>query len=107
MKFAWILSGAMFSTYLGISILAPVLPPLMRQLGLSELHGGLILTASSIAWVLFSPWWGRRSDVLGRKRVILLGMGGYTLGVASFAIVMQAGLDGNGIFASATVTGCC
>ena len=104
MRFAWILSGAMFSTYLGVSILAPVLPPLMRQLGLSELHGGLILTGSSIMWVIFSPWWGRRSDVLGRKPVILLGMGGYTLGVASFAITMQAGLDGNGIFASATVT---
>ena len=104
MRFAWILFGAMFTTDLGIAILAPVLPPLMRQLGLSELQGGLILTASSIAWVLFSPWWGRRSDVLGRKKVLLLGMGGYTLGVASFAIVMQAGLEGKGIFASATVT---
>lgn len=102
MKFAWILSGAMFSSYLGISILAPVLPPLMRQLGLSELQGGLILTGSSIMWVIFSPWWGRRSDLSGRKPVILLGLGGYALGVAAFAIVTQAGLDG--VIASATVT---
>ena len=102
MRYAWVLSGAMFSTYLGISILAPVLPPLMRQLGLSELHGGLILTGSAIMWVIFSPWWGRRSDVSGRKPVILLGMGGYTLGVVCFAIVTQAGLDG--VFASATIT---
>ncbi len=102
MRYAWVLSGAMFSTYLGISILAPVLPPLMRQLGLSELHGGLILTGSAIMWVIFSPWWGRRSDVSGRKPVILLGLGGYALGVVCFAIVTQAGLDG--VFASATIT---
>ena len=102
MKFAWILSGAMFSSYLGISILAPVLPPLMRQLNLSELQGGLILTGSSIMWVIFSPWWGRRSDLSGRKPVILLGLGGYALGVVSFALVTQAGLEG--VIASATVT---
>ncbi len=102
MRVAWILSGAMFSSYLGISILAPVLPPLMRQLGLSEFQGGLILTGSSIMWVIFSPWWGRRSDLSGRKPVILLGLGGYALGVATFALVTQAGLDG--VIASATVT---
>jgi MFS family permease len=92
----------MFSSYLGISILAPVLPPLMRELGLSELQGGLILTGSSIMWVIFSPWWGRRSDVSGRKPVILLGLGGYALGVLCFALVTQAGLDG--VIASATLT---
>ncbi|MCE2489512.1 MAG: MFS transporter [Anaerolineae bacterium] len=101
MKSAWVLSGAMFSSYLGISILAPVLPPLMRELGLSELQGGLILTGSSIMWVIFSPWWGRRSDLSGRKPVILLGLGGYALGVLSFALVTQAGLDG--VIVSATV----
>lgn len=102
MKVAWVLSGALFSSYLGISILAPVLPPLMRELGLSELQGGLILTGSSIMWVIFSPWWGRRSDLSGRKPVMLLGLGGYALGVAIFAIVTQAGLDG--VIAGATVT---
>ena len=102
MRFAWVLSGAMFSVYLGHSILAPVLPPLMRQLGLSELQGGLIMTGSSIMWVIFSPLWGRRSDVKGRKPIFMLGMAGCALGVTAFAIVMQAGLDK--VIASATVT---
>ena len=47
----------LFSVYIGQSILAPVLPPLVRELGLSELHGGLIMTVSSIMWVIFSPLW--------------------------------------------------
>lgn len=101
MRFAWIMSGAMFSVFVGHSILAPVLPPLMRQLGLSELHGGLILTGSAIMWVLFCPWWGRASDVHGRKPIFMLGLAGYALGVGAFAFVMQAGMDG--IIANATL----
>lgn len=101
MKSAWILFGAMFCANLAHSVLAPVLPPLMRELGLSALQGGLILTGSSIVWVICCPWWGRRSDVLGRKPVILLGLAGYTLGAVAFALVAQAGLDG--VIAGATL----
>lgn len=102
MRPAWILFAAMFCANVGHSVLAPVLPPLMRRLGLSELQGGLILTVSAIMWVYFSPWWGRRSDVQGRKPVIMLGLAGYAAGAFLFAVVMQAGLDG--VIAGATLT---
>ena len=91
----------MFCANMGHSVLAPVLPPLMRELGLSALQGGLILTGSSIVWVIFCPWWGRRSDDLGRKRVIIIGLAGYGLGAVLFAIFVQAGLDG--VIAGATL----
>ncbi len=91
----------MFCANMGHSVLAPVLPPLMRELGLSALQGGLILTGASIVWVICCPWWGRRSDVLGRKRVIMLGLAGYGLGAVLFAIFVQAGLDG--VIAGATL----
>ena len=94
MKPVWILFGAMFCANLAHSVLAPVLPPLMRELGLSALQGGLILTGASIVWVICCPWWGRRSDVLGRKPVIMLGLAGYALGAIAFALFVQAGLDG-------------
>lgn len=94
MKQAWILFSALFCANLGYSVLAPVLPSLMRELGLSELQGGLMLSVSSIAWILFSPWWGRYSDKRGRKPVIMIGLTGYALGAGLFALAMQAGLDG-------------
>ncbi len=84
----------MFCANMAHSVLAPVLPPLMRELGLSALQGGLILTGSAIVWVVCCPWWGRQSDLLGRKRVIMLGLAGYALGAVAFAIFLQAGLDG-------------
>jgi MFS family permease len=89
----YVLFLGMFSVYIGQSILAPVLPPLVRELGLSEVQGGLIMTFSSIVWVIFSPMWGRRSEVWGRKPVFMLAMLGYSIGVAAFAVVMQLGLD--------------
>jgi MFS family permease len=89
----YVLFLGMFSVYIGQSILAPVLPPLVRELGLSEVQGGLIMTFSSIVWVIFSPFWGRRSEVWGRKPVFMLAMLGYSVGVAAFAVVMQLGLD--------------
>ena len=92
----------MFCASLGHSVLVPVLPPLMRELGLSALQGGLIMTGSSIVWVICCPWWGRRSDVLGRKPLIMFGLTGLALGVGMFAFVMKAGLEG--AIASATVT---
>ncbi len=101
MKVAWILFAGMFCANMGHSVLAPVLPPLMRELGLSALQGGLILTGSSIVWVIFCPWWGRRSDDLGRKRVIIIGLAGYGMGAVLFAIFVQAGLDG--VIANATL----
>ncbi len=91
----------MFCASLGHSVLAPVLPSLMRELGLSALQGGLILTVSSTAWVICCPWWGRRSDVRGRKPFIMLGLTGLGLGVGLFALVMHAGLAG--VIASSTL----
>jgi MFS family permease len=89
----YVLFLGMFSVYIGQSILAPVLPPLVRELGLSELQGGLIMTFSSIMWVIFSPMWGRRSEVWGRKPVFVLALLGYSVGVGAFAVIMQLGLD--------------
>ena len=102
MRPAWILFGALFCANLGFAMLAPVLPSLMRELGLTELQGGLLLSGSAVMWVIFSPWWGRRSDRWGRKPVVMVGLAGYALGAGAFALVIQAGLDG--VYASALVT---
>jgi MFS transporter, DHA1 family, tetracycline resistance protein len=98
---AYVLFLGLFSVYIGQSILGPVLPPLVRELGLSEFQGGLIMTFSSVMWVIFSPMWGRRSEVWGRKPVFILALAGYALGVGTFGVVMQLSLSG--VFASMTL----
>jgi len=58
----------------GQSILYAILPPISRQLGLSEVQVTAIFAVSAAIWVFSSPFWGRRSDLMGRKPVMLLGL---------------------------------
>ncbi|MCG8352087.1 MAG: MFS transporter [Chloroflexales bacterium] len=82
------------TTYMGLAALNPVLAPLVRELGLSETQGGLIITAAALMWSLSSPFWGRRSEVLGRKRVFVTGMFGFSFGFTLFGCVALLGLNG-------------
>lgn len=79
---------------LGQTVLFAVLAPLGREAGLSEIQIGSIISASSITVFLTVPMWGRASDRWGRKRVMLIGMFGYTLGTALFAAVFHSALVG-------------
>lgn len=85
---------AVFGGYFGQQMIMPILPPLARELRLSEVHLGLVMTVAAAIVVLASPFWGRRSEALGRKPVIVTGLVGAIVGLTAFAVVTQFGLDG-------------
>ncbi|MXO81515.1 MFS transporter, partial [Paenibacillus sp. OT2-17] len=64
---------SVFVAMLGLMLIAPIMPPLIRELGLRESHSGLIISLGSITMALMAPIWGNLSDAKGRKPVILLG----------------------------------
>ncbi|MFT5134152.1 MAG: MFS family permease [Gammaproteobacteria bacterium] len=78
----------------GQTILFAVLGPLGREIGLVEMQIGAIISASSLTVFLASPFWGRTSDVWGRRKVILIGLFGYTLGTIVFTSVFKIALLG-------------
>jgi MFS family permease len=79
---------------MGFSVLFPVLAPLGREMGLSEMQITAIIASSSLTVFLASPVWGRASDRWGRKRVMLIGLFGFTAGTVLFNSVLYAGLEG-------------
>ncbi len=79
---------------MGFSVLFPVLAPLGREIGLSELQITSIIASSSLTVFLASPVWGRRSDRVGRKRVMLIGLFGFVGGTVLFNSVLYLGLAG-------------
>lgn len=79
---------------MGQFIIFAVLAPLIRSVGLAEYQGGLILSCSAVIFALSSGVWGRISEVIGRKRVILIGLAGYCGGTLLFAAIFGAGLNG-------------
>lgn len=79
---------------MGQSVVFAVLPPLGREIHLSELQITSIVACSALIFGVASPRWGRYSDRVGRKPVMLIGLTGYTLGMLIFASLLQAALIG-------------
>lgn len=63
-----------------------LLGPLVRTLGLSEWQAGASVTVAGVLWFLLSPGWGRLSDRVGRKRVIVTGIGGVAIAYLGLAL---------------------
>ena len=64
----------MFAIGTGQTLFIAVLPPFARGLGLAEMQVGFIFSLSALGWMLMSPFWGRKSDFVGRKTIIILGL---------------------------------
>ena len=89
-----ILFLTIFIAMLGLSVLFPIIAPLGRQLGLTETQTGWFSTAYSLMQFVFSPIWGNRSERLGRKPILLMGLVGFSISFGLFGVLAQAGLNG-------------
>src|SRR5271169_4611172 len=79
---------------IGQSMLGSILPPAARTIGISPFQVSTIFATSASIWVFVSPMWGRRSDVSGRRTVMLIGLLGYALSMALLATVIKVGMLG-------------
>lgn len=78
----------------GNMALQSVLPALGRAFELSDTLVAGAFAISALMWTLTSPVWARLSDRLGRKRVILIGLGGFIVSMSGFGLAATAGLEG-------------
>jgi MFS family permease len=79
---------------MGQSLVFAILAPLGREVELGELQITSIIAISALIFSLAAPRWGRFSDRVGRKPVIICGLLGYTVGTLLFTSVFYAGLAG-------------
>jgi len=76
------------TVFIGFGIIIPVMPELVRAVdpGRAEWHNGLMLTVYSAVSFLVSPFWGRLSDRVGRRPVILTGILGFAVSFLLFGL---------------------
>jgi MFS family permease len=79
---------------IGQSLLFTIVSPMARSTGLSEIQFGLVLTIASLPLVVGAPFWGRKSDVVGRKPIFVFGLFGSAVGTVLVALTLQARLAG-------------
>ena len=77
----------------GNMALQAVLPAIGRQFHLADTLVVGVFAISALMWTVASPVWARLSDRLGRKRVILIGMAGFSASMAGFGLAATSGLE--------------
>ncbi|OPY26228.1 MAG: drug efflux system protein MdtG [Methanocella sp. PtaU1.Bin125] len=70
---------AIFIFTLGFGIIIPIIPFYARNAGADAFVLGLLLATFSFLQFFCGPFWGRISDNIGRKPVVLIGLIGFTL----------------------------
>ena len=70
---------SIFAAVTGVGIVVPLLPIYARDLGASGIYIGLIFGSFSLSRTFFLPYFGRQSDLKGRKPYILPGFFAYAL----------------------------
>ncbi|MBU8878516.1 MFS transporter [Bacillus sp. FJAT-29790] len=69
----------MFLVMIGFGIIIPVLPFYAENIGATPTQLGLLMAVYSLMQLFFAPMWGRISDRIGRKPVIMIGILGLAL----------------------------
>ena len=86
-----ILFVCLLSVGMGQTLVFAVLPPIAADLGMTEFETTMIFSLSAFLWILTSTFWGKRSDFMGRKPVILIGVFGFAISTSLVGVVLLAG----------------
>ena len=95
-----VLLTCLFVVMIGFGITLPVLPFYVGRLALEAgasqqsivLHVTLLTGVYALMQLVFAPLWGRWSDRIGRKPLILIGIAGYVIAQVMFGLSTSLGL---------------
>jgi len=89
-----ILYTVMLVSAAGNTAMQSVMPSIGTRVGVADVWVSLAFTWSAVLWTIMAPFWARRSDRRGRKRMMSLGMVGFTVCFAATGLVLHLGLIG-------------
>lgn len=111
-----VLLACVFVVMIGFGVTLPVLPFYVERLALAGgaprqsiiLHVGLLTGVYPLIQLIFAPLWGRWSDRIGRRPLVLIGIAGYVVaqvlfGLAASLRVLYAVRTIGGMLSSATL----
>lgn len=84
-----ILFFSLFLVMVGFGIIIPILPFFVTHLNGSPTALGFLMASYSLMQFFFAPFWGRLSDRIGRRPVLLIGLSGYGITFILFGLSTQ------------------
>ncbi|GEB32358.1 MULTISPECIES: MFS transporter [Brevibacillus] len=85
-KHFWMIFATVLVAMTSIATFNPILGLLARTLGFSEIQSGSLVTITGLFWIVGSFLWEKWSRT-NRKRLMVIAILGYTLTLASFALL--------------------
>jgi MFS family permease len=80
------------TTAFGNTGMQSILPAIGRQIGMPDILVPAIFSLSALIWGFSSPYWAKRSDVTGRKPMMIMGLTGFMVSMICCGLVVSAGL---------------
>ncbi len=90
---AGLLTRIVFLSYMGQMLLNPIIAPLSREMGLREWHIGATISLSAVVLAASSTYWGRASQRLGVKRVMVTGVLIAAVSLCAFGVLSYLGMN--------------
>ena len=79
---------------MGQSVYWQTMPIIGREFNFTEIEINTLVSLSAAMFIVFTPFWGKLSDKIGRKAVLLIGLSGYVLSNIIFLYSATLGLVG-------------
>ena len=79
---------------MGQSVYWQTMPIIGREFNFTEIEINTLVSLSAAMFIVFTPFWGKLSDKIGRKAVLLIGLSGYVLSNIIFLYSASLGLVG-------------
>jgi MFS family permease len=82
-----------FIDLIGFGIVLPLVPRYGERFGAKGAWIGVIVGSFSVMQLVFAPWWGRWSDRIGRRPVLLISSAGSVISYGMFALAGWPGFS--------------
>ena len=79
---------------MGQSVYWQTMPIIGREFNFSEIEINTLVSISAAMFIIFTPFWGKLSDKIGGKSVLLIGLLGYVFSSIIFISMATFGLTG-------------
>ncbi|WP_331072902.1 MFS transporter, partial [Longimicrobium sp.] len=81
-----------FLDLVGFGIVIPLMPLYAERFGAGPVAVTWLLAVYSLMQFFLAPWWGRLSDRVGRRPVLLVGIAGSALSYLAFGLAGSLGM---------------
>ncbi|MFE0562478.1 MFS transporter [Priestia megaterium] len=98
-----------FMVFVGFGVIIPIVPEVIRATGASTVNLGVLMASYSIASFITAPFWGKLSDIKGRRPILLWGLLGFSASFFLFSVaensltLMYTSRIIGGLFAGAVI----